>query len=182
MSEIQKRYPMDKTITMKEIIKNHGYYDINGYWNSILSFDQYPGMIFRGRVEVLIFNDKNEVYLSLYKNGYRIPGGSLERGRSHKYQVEAETKEEARIVLGKIIYTGYSYFKFFKNKYTNCPIHWDGTHNEVYIAYFKKWYRGKINNKLKDSFIDKYGRFIPFEYAINILSEDHQKALNLIPR
>ena len=97
-------------------------------------------------------------------------------------QVEAETKEEARIVLGKIIYTGYSYFKFFKNKYTNCPIHWDGTHNEVYIAYFKKWYRGKINNKLKDSFIDKYGRFIPFEYAINILSEDHQKALNLIPR
>lgn len=182
MSEIQKRSPLDRSLTMEDIVKDRGYYDINGYWNSIVEFKEYPNMVFRGRVEVLIFNEKNEIYLSLFHGGYRVPGGSFEKDRSHKYQVEAEAKEEARICLGKIIYTGYSYFKFFKKKYTNCPIHWDGTYNEVYVAYFKKWYRGKIDKKLKDTFIDKYGRFIPFEYAINLLTPDHQKALNLLPR
>ena len=90
--------------------------------------------------------------------------------------------EEARIILGKIKYTGYSYFRFFKKKYNHCPVRWDGTYNEVYIGYFKNWYKGNIDKKLRDYFLTRYGRFIPFEYAVNILSEDHQKALNLIPR
>ena len=182
MSQLQKRSPQDDSLSMEDIIHNQGYYDINGFWNSILTFDNYPGLTFRGRVEVFIFNRKNEVYMSIYNNRYRIPGGSFEKGRSHKYQVETEAKEEARITLGKISYTGYSNFRFFKNKYNNSPVHWDGTYNEVYIGYFKKWYTGRIDKKLKDYYLTKYGRFIPFEYAINILNPDHQKALNLLPR
>lgn len=181
LSQFQKRSPQDTSLSMQDIVQNQGYYDINGCWNSILTFDKYPEMIFRGRVEVFIFNRKNEVYMSIYNGGYRIPGGSFEKGRSHKYQVETEAKEEARIELGKIEYTGYSYFRFFKNKYTHCPIHWDGTYNEVYIGHFKSWYKGNIDKNLRDYFLTRYGRFIPFEYAVNILSLDHQKALNLIP-
>ena len=75
MSEIEKRTPLDPNITLEEIIKNEGYYDVNKNWNSIKTFDRYPGKIFRARVEVLIFNDKNEIYMVTYKGGkYRVPG------------------------------------------------------------------------------------------------------------
>ena len=63
MSEIEKRTPLDPNITLEEIIRNEGYYDVNKNWNSIKTFDRYPGKIFRARVEVLIFNDKNEIYM-----------------------------------------------------------------------------------------------------------------------
>lgn len=180
MSEQQKRTPKDSSLTQEDIVKNKGYYDINGNWNSILTFDQYPDKLFRGRVEVFIFNRKNEVYMNIGNGNYRIPGGSIERNRSHKYQVFIEAKEEARILLGKITYTKYSYFKFFKKKYTNCKMHWDGTYNEVYVADFKSWYYGYIDKSVRDTYMTKYGRFVPFEYAINYLNIHHQKALGLV--
>ena len=92
LSQFQKRSPQDTSLSMQDIVQNQGYYDINGCWNSIITFDEYPEMVFRGRVEVFIFNRKNEVYMSIYNGGYRIPGGSFEKGRSHKYQVETEAK------------------------------------------------------------------------------------------
>ena len=182
MSEVRKRFPKDKNLTIEQAVLDTGYYDIDNNWNSLLTFPQYPGMVFRGRVEVFIFDKNNDVFMALYNNHYRIPGGSIEYGRSHKYQVEQEAKEEARIQVGTIRYTGYSYFSFFKKKYTNYPMHWDGSYNEVYIADFKKWYKGPVKNSVKDMSLTRHGQFIPFEYAINLLNENHQKALNLIPR
>lgn len=182
LSQIQKRSPLDKDITMDQIIRDQGYYDINKNWNSILTFDDKPEKTFRGRVEVFIFNQYNEIYMSIHDGRYRIPGGSIEKNRSLKYQVEAEAKEEARILLGRIDYTGYDYFRYFKKKYTYCPVHWDGTYNKVYIGYFKNWYKGKIAKEKRDMVLTKYGRFIPFEYAVNLLTIDHQKALKLIPQ
>lgn len=182
LSETRKRIPKNRNLTLSEIITNHGYYDIDNNWNSILTFPQYPGMLFRGRVEVFIFDKRNNVYAVLNNKHYRIPGGSLEKNRSHKYQVEQEAREEARIELGTISYTGYSYFNFFKRKYTNYPMHWDGSYNEVYIAEFKQWYYGPIKYSVRDMSMDRYGKFIPFEYISLILSDNHKKALKLIPR
>ena len=90
MSEVRKRFPKDKNLTIEQAILNTGYYDIDNNWNSLLTFPQYPGMVFRGRVEVFIFDKNNDVFMALYNNHYRIPGGSIEYGRSHKYQVEQE--------------------------------------------------------------------------------------------
>ncbi len=182
MSEIEKRTPLDPNITLEGIIKNEGYYDVNRNWNSIRTFDRYPGKIFRVRVEVLIFNEKNEVYMVTYKDGkYRIPGGGIEKDRSLKYQVEKESEEEARIMLGKIEYTGVSYFKIFKDeKFKNCKVHWDGVFNKVYIANFKDWYCGSIRESVKDYDMYNYGKFISFERAVNILNHFHKKALGLI--
>ena len=182
MSETRKRIPKDRNITLTQIVHNRGYYDIDNNWNSILYFQQYPGMLFRGRVEVFIFDKNNNVYMMISKNKYRIPGGSWEKNRSHKYQVQQEAKEEARIKLGKIEYTKYSYFKFFKRKYNTMPIHWDGTYNEVYIAEFNNWYYGPIKKCVRDDIMNRYGKFVPFKYAIDLLTLDHQKALNIIQR
>lgn len=179
--EREKRIPRNKHITLGRIIKDEGYYDINNNWNSILTFNEYPGKIFRGRVEVLILNKNSDIFMVHYQDSnYRIPGGGIERFRSHKFQVEREAKEEALIELGKIIPTGVSYFRFFNKKYEGLPIHWDGTYNEVYIAYFKNWYYGNIPRKLRDDAMYRYGKFVPFEKAVNILNEHHKKALKLI--
>lgn len=178
MSEIRKRIPQDTHITKKEIIKNKGYYDIDGNWNSILTFDNYPGLLFRGRVEVFILDHDNNVFLYKYNGRYRIPGGSYERNRSHKYQVYKEAKEEARIILGDIIYTNVSYFRLFDKKYEDQPMHWDGTYSEVYIGYFKKWYNGSIKKSVRDYYMTTHGRFYPFEYIYNILTANHKKAFD----
>jgi hypothetical protein len=180
MSEKERRTPRG-SITREEIIEHRGYYDLNGDWNCVLTFPQYPNMLFRGRVEVLILNDCNSIYMVPYgKDRYRIPGGSIERYRSHKYQVAMEAKEEARILLGQIDYTEYSYFKFFKNTYSQYDISWQGSYNEVYVSHFKEWYTGPIKKSVQDEGMYKYGRFVPFEYAINILNDHHKKALKLI--
>ena len=178
MSETRKRTPRDTHITRKEIVKNKGYYDIDGNWNSILTFDKYPGLLFRGRVEVFILDEDNNVFLYKHNGHYRIPGGSLERNRSHKYQVYKEAKEEARIILGDIINTNVSYFRFFDKIYKDKPIHCDGTYSEVYIAYFKKWFYGSVKKSVRDYYMSTYGRFYPFEYIYDILTIDHKHAFD----
>ena len=60
MSETRKRIPKDKNLPLTKIIRDRGYYDIDNNWNSLLTFPQYPNMVFRGRVEVFIF-DKSKL-------------------------------------------------------------------------------------------------------------------------
>lgn len=165
---------------MDKIIKDKGYYDVLGNWNSILTFEEYPDKLFRGRVEVIILNSKNDIYMVQYPDTYRLPGGSLERDRSQKYQVEKESEEEAGIRLGRIYSTGVSYFKFFKNKYNDCNIHWDGTYTTVYVANFKSWYYGHVRSCLRDNGMYNYGKFVPFEKAVNILIPEHLQALEIL--
>ena len=176
-NDIDKRTPKNKDITLSQIIKNRGYYDINHNWNSIIKVNGYDNKIFRYRVEVLIINSKNEIFLDYHNNKYRIPGGSIERNHSLKYQVATEAREEAYIILGDIIDTGYSYVKLYKNKYTNCKVHWDGTFNKVYVGKFRSYYHGKVRKSVQDTGISKYGRFVPLEQAMNILNNHHIQAL-----
>lgn len=177
--EREKRTPLDPNITLEEIINNQGYYDINHNWNAIITFSDKPNKIFRYRVEVIILNKRNDIYMVAYNDGtYRLPGGGVEKDRSYKYQVEKESEEETGIRLGKIFNTETSYFRYFNNKYKECPIHWDGTYTKIYVAYFKDWYYGKIKDSLRDNEMRYKGRFLPYEYAINILNDHHIKALD----
>lgn len=176
--EREKRTPLITGITREQIIRDKGYYDINRNWNAIITFPDKPGKIFRDRVEVLILNNRNQIYMVNYGNGvYRIPGGGVEKDHGYKYQVEKESEEEAGISLGKIFTTNVSYFRFFDVKYESCPIHWDGTYSRVYVAYFKDWYFGKVDESVRDTDMRYKGRFIPYEKAINILNETHLAAL-----
>lgn len=177
--EREKRTPMNRNITINKALKNGGYYDINGNWNALISFTDKPGLIFRDRVEVLILNKNNAIYMVNYKNGtYRLPGGGVENGRGYKYQVAQESKEEAGILLGRIYNVDISYFRYFSNDYGTCPIHWNGTYSRVYVAHFKDWYYGKVKSSVMDTEMMQKGRFVPYKQAISILSESHRMALS----
>ena len=177
MSEREKRIARDPTITLPRAIQEHGYYDINGNWNPLIQLRKYPNQIFRHRVEVLIFDDKNNIFVLPYaQNNYRLPGGGVAKGKSKKYQVAAEAREEARIILGNIIPTNVTYVKTFSNIYDNFNLHWDGTFTVVYAAEFKHWYSGNINKSVRDDEMCKRGKFIPYHVAMKMFSVYHKKA------
>lgn len=177
--EREKRTPLLYGLTIKDAIKDGGYYDINNNWNALITFPDKPNLVFRDRVEVLILNKHNDIYMVNYKNGtYRLPGGGVEKGRGYKYQVEQESKEEAGIILGRIYNVNVSYFRYFSNEYSTCLIHWNGTYSRVYVAHFKDWYYGKVKSSLIDTEMMQKGRFVPYKQAIKILSEDHRIAIS----
>ena len=177
MSERDKRIAKDPTLTLEQAVKNKGYYDINHNWNPLITSSKYPGLIFRPRVEVLIFDEKNRVYILPYTNNtYRLPGGGIARDRGKKYQVSMEAKEEAKIILGEILDTGITYFKFFNKTYDSYKFHWDGTMTTVFVAGFKNWYTGSVAKSVRDDDMFKYGRFIPLSTAMGMFNKQHKAA------
>ena len=176
-----KRIPKKESLTQEEAIKNRGYYDAYGNWNSMLTVSQYPDKALRGRIEVFIFDEQNNVYMYILpdKVHYRIPGGSTSINRSFKYQVAQEAKEEAGIILGTITYTEYQYVKFFRTPFVVNNIHWEGTLNRVYTAQFKSWYGGYISNIDFDKNMYNFGHFMNFDKAKHLLHQDHRNALRI---
>ena len=169
--------PADKDLTMAEIIKQGGYYDIAGLWNNITEIN---GKIYRGRVETFVIDDEHNIFMQIKDNGeYRIPGGSFERDGDHIKQAYAEVLEEARIICDEMTYTGVSYIRSFDTKPENV-ITWDGTYNEVYVAHYVDQFTGYIHPKNKDDDMYKKGKWYKFDDIKDILSEDHKKALCLI--
>lgn len=176
-----KRYniPANRDFSLERIIKNGGYYDIDGIWNSILEID---GHLYRGRVETLILDGDNVFMQLLDNNGYRIPGGSYEINVDNKLQAEAECKEEARLIVKNTIHTGIHYIHEYEHKFKpeHGKIFWDGTYNEVFIAEYDKQYTGFINDIDKDEELYRYGRFYPLVMVKDRLSEPHKRALEEI--
>ena len=169
--------PADKDLTMTEIIKQGGYYDIAGLWNNITEIN---GKIYRGRVETFVIDDEYNIFMQIKDNGkYRIPGGSFERDGDHIKQAYAEVLEEARIICDEMTYTGVSYIRLFDTKPENV-IAWDGTYNEVYVAHYVDQFTGYMHPKNKDDDMYKKGKWYKFDDIKDILSEDHKKALCLI--
>ena len=108
-------FPADKSLTMEEIIKQGGYYSKDGVWNNITEID---GKIYRGRVEVLVVDQDQNIFLQMNgKNKYRIPGGSFEKDQDHRIQAYNEVLEEARIICENVTYTGIHYIKEFDKKF-----------------------------------------------------------------
>ena len=168
--------PMDKNLTIDQIIQDGGFYDIDGLWNSIISIE---GKLYRGRVETLIL-DGTTLFMAPDKHrAYRVPGGSLDKGVENARQAENECKEEARIIVKNTTYSGVHYIREYENKLKPEPgkVIWDGTYTEVYVAEFDTYYHGYIDKKDLDPGMAKDGRFRELSEVKDVLTEPHKEAL-----
>lgn len=171
--------PNDKTMTVAKAIAQGGYYNTDGDWNSVITLEEYPDKIFRGRVEVLVLKE-GKIFMFLKNNGtYRVPGGGYDRGVLNKDQAFIETKEEAKIIIQNIRETGVKYISFYKNKIKNTErdIDCDGSFTEVYVADYKGEYEGRIRKGLSDSELTNKGEFYDIDEIRDILTEPHKQAL-----
>lgn len=176
------RIPIDSSMTVKKAITQGGYYNTDGDWNNVMTLEEYPGKIFRGRVEVLIFNE-NKVFMYINENmNYRLPGGGFEKGVLNKDQVFNEAKEEAKIIIKDIKFTGVTYTDFFNNdkKFNENEIPYDGKFTEVYVARYKEDYEGYIKKSLSDMQMTNKGKFYDINGIKDILREPHKQALENI--
>lgn len=176
----RNREPAKKKLTMDKVIRDRGYYDIHNNWNSIITLSDYPNKYFRERVEVLIFNEKKQIFLCKEKGYYRVPGGSVERYVSNRKQVAMESKEEARIVIQNIHHSGINYIRLFSHKFVpyNSSIYWDGVYNHVYYAEYKSEYTGNIKRSLKDNFMYNNGQFYDTFKIYPYLKPEYKKIIN----
>lgn len=172
-------------------IMNQGFYDKNGSWNSVIKFPLDPN-IYRGRVETIIVRDKKEVFVKRRPNGeYFLPGGSWEKTLPNIEQAINECKEEARINVRNIEFTGITYKKLTKDRPSiewmksltkndgddiNNKVLWDGSYNEVYIAEYDSLYKGEISKEDQDAFILS-GHFYPVKQCLKFFNEEHCQAL-----
>ena len=179
--EYQKKIPKCGRVNIDKFVRYGGYYDINNNWNSIVTVEGYPGMVFRGRVEVFLFKD-NKIYIDILPNKYRIPGGSFDINRSNYSQVYNELKEETKILSKNIFYTGLSYVSLFDryDKPSKRVMTWRGTYNEVYLAEYNKPYTGFIKNNLYDRNMHNNGEFRNLEDILHILKPEHLAALKKV--
>lgn len=176
------RIPIDKSMTKEKAISQGGYYNTDGDWNCIVTLDKYPGKIFRGRVEVLIFKDGKLFMLKKDNNEYRIPGGGFDKGILNKDQAFIETKEEAKMIIHNIRYTGVTYIRKWEDIHPpkEGEIPYDGSYSEVYIADYKSDYIGYIRKGLSDMELTKQGKFYDLDEVKDILTPPHKQALENI--
>lgn len=175
------RLPAYKT-SEEDVLKDGGYYDKNGLWNSIYSTDS--GELLRGRVETFIFremdNGELEVFLRLYRdNTYRLPGGSMTKGVSNKLQAYLECKEESRIIIKDIEYTGIHYIKMYNkdkipDKQDPNSITWVGSYNEVFIGFFESDYSGEVKKLDEDNDMYTHGKFYPVKEVLSFILPEHK--------
>lgn len=171
--------PIDKSMTKEKAISQGGYYNTDGDWNCIVTDENYPGKVLRGRVEVLVLKD-GKLFMFLRDNGiYRIPGGGFDKGILNKDQAFIETKEEAKLIIENIRYTGVTYIHLYDELWGNSEnaILYDGTYNEVYIADYKDEFHGYIRKGLSDMELTRKGKFYELKDVENILKEPHKQAL-----
>lgn len=173
------RTPIDSSMTVQKAISQGGYYNTDGEWNSIVTLDEYPGKILRGRVETLILKD-GKLFMYMKDNGtYRIPGGGFDKGVLNKDQAFIETKEEAKLIIDNLRYSGVTYTHLFDEVWTHndkeIPYH--GNHTEVYVATYKGNYEGYIKKGLSDMELTNKGKFYDLSEVEDILKEPHKQAL-----
>ena len=173
------RIPIDPSMTIKKAVSQGGYYNTDGDWNNIITLEDYPGKLFRGRVEVLILKE-GQLFMYMKDNGnYRIPGGGFDRGVLNKDQAFIETKEEAKLIVENIRYSGVTYSYLHNDVHINNEkeIPYDGNYNEVYVATYKGDYEGYVRKGLSDMELTNKGRFYDLGDVEPILKEPHKQAL-----
>ena len=173
------RTPMDSSMTIKKAIEQGGYYNTDGDWNNVITLEEYPGKLFRGRVEVLILKE-NKLFMYMRENGnYRIPGGGFDKGVLNKDQAFIETKEEAKLIIENIKYTGVTYTHVYDEVWesNDNEIPYHGNYNEVYVATYKEDYHGYIRKGLSDMELTNKGKFYDLSEIEHLLREPHKQAL-----
>ena len=111
--------------------------------------------------------------------GYRFPGGSIDIRRSNHDQAYNESKEEARLIINHIRYSGESYHRMKTNYYkgrNSKSITWDGTYNKVYIAEYVANYTGNVKYFSRDDSMCINGRFVSLPSIYDMLIDEHKKA------
>lgn len=176
----KRREPASKKISLHSALLHKGYYDKDNNWNSLISLSEYPGKIFRNRVEVLIFNDKDQIFLCKEKTHYRIPGGSVERDIPNFKQVALEAKQEAKLNIKNVHFSGIDYIRFFNKPFVvyESPIYWDGVHNILYTADYVSRFHGDIKTSLKDGNMLRYGKFYNIRDVYDFLKPEYKKVIN----
>lgn len=166
-------------ISLDDVVRDGGYYDRFGLWNSIVKID---GRLLRGRVEVFIFKD-DKIFAADAKNGLlRVPGGSFTKGISNETQCYLEAKEEARLLIKNVEYSGYHYIRIYDKIYTSHEknfIPCDGTYNEIYIAEYDGDYNGFIKAIDADKKMYETGKWYSVEELYIKLPPNQQKFLEM---
>ena len=185
MSEKKKKYyrgrePASCKLDLRSALLHKGYFDKDNNWNSLITISKHPGKIFRNRVEVLIFNNKNQIFLCKEKNYFRIPGGSVEKTIPNYQQVILEAKQEAKINIGNVKFSGIDYVRFFNKPFIahDSSIYWDGVHNMVYTADYVSRYKGDVKSSLKDGHMLKYGKFYNIRDVYDYLKPEYKRVIN----
>ena len=176
----RKNTPKKKT-TLHKVIDDGGYFDLNGNWNSIIKLYDEGDKLFRGRVETLVLNGSS-IYLNICNNGnkYRIPGGSYGYNCSLAKQAKIEVLEECKIVVDNIRYSNISYKRIYDNdpNFEYGRVHWNGTYTQLFVADFKKYFSGYIDDNVFDADMHKYGKFYKIDEIYNILIPEHRKCID----
>lgn len=168
----------EKQYDMSTVIKNGGFM-YNDRWNSIVTLDEYPGKVFRHRVEILVI-DNGKVFVWKHNNNYSIPGGSTEKDIIDIEQVQNEAKEEARLLCKDVRFTGLSYVSLYAGNrewMNKLPVKWQGTLNDIYIGQYNGKYKGPIDTKDIDNAMTTYGKF--YKISDVELKPEHQQAINM---
>jgi len=146
------------------------------------------GEVYRVRTEMLVVKDGKVLCVKDYHDnlglGYKIPGGSVEKGISYSEQAAAEVKEEARIIIDHktILDTGIIYTR----KYTKVPrwishltppIPYVGGISYVYVGEYKSDFNGDIPDVDRDDGFYNRARFYDID-EIKWIPE-HKKALDM---
>lgn len=176
----RKRSPASSKLTLHTALLHKGYYDRSNNWNSLIMNDKYPGKIFRNRVEVLIFNEKNQVFLCRDRFHFRVPGGSSEKDIPNHQQVILEARQEAKINIKNVQHSGVEYVRFFNKPFIawGSPIYWDGVYNITYTAEYHSRYNGTVSANLKDDHMLHYGKFYNIRDVYPYLKPEYKKTIN----
>ena len=173
-------------VTSKEM-KDVKYIEINGTWNSYVEI---KGKKYRVRSEIMILNDKNEVYMQEIseaekkKTGfdYYLPGGSLEPGISIVGQSLKEAKEETKLIIKDCRYTGVRYVFEFKEfpkqhieKFHPYGLIYYGSITYVTAGRVDKHYSGYVKVEDRQPDMLNKGKFVP----TSKLNKLHKKALKM---
>lgn len=138
----------------------------------------------RGRSEVLIVNDQDQVYLTKGKWGpydYELPGGSWDDGEDPMQCAIRETMEEARIKIKDVTeylpYVAKYEPDDWQNEHIPKDMQWYGDYNQLYIARYNGYYDGPIEKEDRDDKMVRKGRFYDIKEVKNLLDPGHLTAL-----
>ena len=146
------------------------------------------GEVYRVRTEMLVIKDGKVLCVKDYHDnlglGYKLPGGSVEKGVSYAEQAAEEVKEEARIIINpkSILDTGITYIRKYTKQprwvsHLTPPIPYVGGISYVYVGEYKSDFNGDIPDVHRDDGFYKRARFYDID-EINWIPE-HKKALDM---
>jgi len=146
------------------------------------------GEVYRVRTEMLVVKDGKVLCVKDYHDnlglGYKLPGGSVEKGISYAEQAAEEVKEEARIIIDHktILNTGITYTRKYTKQprwisHLTPPIPYVGGISYVYVGEYKSDFNGYIPDVHRDDGFYNKARFYDID-EIKWIPE-HKKALDM---